>query len=473
MHKMNPVSPNIWVSEDFQALSDNGKFVWIHLLTGSHNRGVPGLFRGTRESLRAESRRAPRRHNAGFKEILARGMMEHDEAMGVIWLPKAIRWNLPASYAQVFGWLTDLVTIPPCQIVYRSRVAIVTGLFEYKNRRFAEHAWDVWHQAFGPRLPPLKLDDVLPSGDDFASDSDVLPRGTGPASDPPASLSRASNNVRARAGGRVAPASSLSLDLIPDPDLESGVSGAAGARAREGMSQDVADVIQVWLDDVCAAMEVKPKVAQAHVDRVQELLDAGVSKETLVLALRGAAEDRYVQGTKPGSPKGGKRDLLWLFRTLDGIQTFATDGAALSAPKVRTWLIPADLAAKAEETGPIAPANREGFQKLLAILANPPPLLPGVPNKVAIDDPATGVAAMVQNDVTGRAPSKGDGVLTPGQTPPPSEELIQQWVGELERLQEEDREAMLEVFLDTYKIDFPRERLSGTTAPRGASAKER
>lgn len=231
------------------------------------------------------------------------------------------------------------------------------------------------------------------------------------------------------------------------------------------MSEDVADVLGAWLDDVCANVDPKPQVAQAHADLVAGLLAGGIPKSTLLSALQGAAEDGYVQGTKPGAPKNGRRDLLWLFRSIDQIHMFATAGVEASQRKPKTWLTPADFAAKAEETAPIAPANQAGFRKLLDILANPPPLLPGVPAKVAIHDPATGVQATSGNDVPGPTPSKDDGVLDPGQTPGPSNEVVLQWATELEHLQEEEREAALQVFRDTYKVEFPREKLTGTTVP--------
>jgi len=475
MRKMKPVSPNIWNSEDFHALSANAKVVWFHLITGSHaNQGVPGLFRGTCESLRIETRMGKKAHTAAFNEIVRRGMMVRDESLGVVWLPQAVRWNLPTTHTEIRAWAEGLNHLPYCKVVDSARTKVVIVLYKYRSLGFSQQAWAVWQEVYGDRLSDVTLHEILNDGSPGkdSEESDTIEEfGDDPGSVRPgvdgsgraSSLSRASNNVRARGSGRVAPVSLSLSDSGSGSD--SGFSGAACARAHEGMSQDVADVIQLWLDDVCAAMEVKPKVAQAHVDRVQGLLDAGVPKETLVLALRGAAEDRYVQGTKPGSPKGGKRDLLWLFRTLDAIQTFATDGAALSAPKVRTWLTPADFAAKAEETAPIAPANQAGFRKLLDILANPPPLLPGMPDKAAIHDQATGVQATSGNDVPGPTTSKDDGVLDPGQTPGPSNEVVLQWATELEHLQEEEREAALQVFRDTYKVEFPREKLTGTTVP--------
>lgn len=480
MRKMKPVSPNIWNSEDFHALSSNGKVVWFHLITGSHaNQGVPGLFRGTCESLRIETRMGRKAHTAAFNEIVRRGMMVRDESLGVVWLPQAVRWNLPTTHTEIRAWAEGLNHLPYCKVVDRARTKVVIVLYKYRSLGFSEQAWAVWQEVYGDRLSGVTLDEILNDGSPGkdSEESDTIEEvgnvpgpvrpgvdGSGRAS----SLSRASNNVRARGSGRAAPVSLSLSDSGSGSD--SGFSGAACARDREGMSQDVADVIQVWLDDVCAAMEVKPKVAQAHIDRVQGLLDARVPKETLVLALRGAAEDRYVQGTKPGSPKGGKRDLLWLFRTLDAIQTFATDGAALAPPAQRTWVTPADLfAIKAAQTeSQIAPANQAGFRKLMDILAKPPPLLPGVPAKAAIHASATGVQATSGNDVPGPTPSKGETTSTLGQTPQSvvTEDVLRWWAGELERVQEEDREAMLEVFLDTYKVPFPREKLSGTTVPR-------
>lgn len=464
MRKMNQVSPSIWHSDDFHDLSPNGKLVWLHLVTGIHNQGVPGLFRGTRESLRVDARMSARWHTKGFNEILERGMMEHDAAMGVVWLPKGVRWNLPVTYTQVQGWAHDLYRLPFCKVIDRSRHTAVTDLVIYKNERFARHAWDAWGQVFGSRLSPVTFEEVLSSVDTKASDDADL----GPVQDPGpgrSSLFRASDNARALGRGRAAPVSPLALDLNPDPNPESDAGARVGEESRKAphMSDDVADVIQMWLDDVCATMPVKPTVAQAHVDRVQGLLSAGIPKDTLISALRGASDDPYVQGKKPGSPRGGRRDLLWLFRTLDAILVFATDGAAVAPKRQRTWITPADLASKADETGPIAPQNQEGMRKLAAILGNPPDLAPGVPITGLLPAVATGVATTSGNDGLGASPLKGEPVSTPGQTPVPSEALIAQLVDELQRLQEEDRETALEIFEQTYGIPFPREKLEIAT----------
>lgn len=468
MRKMKPVSPNIWNSEDFHALSPNGKVVWFHLITGSHaNQGVPGLFRGTCESLRIETRMNRKAHTAAFNEIVRRGMMVRDDSIGVIWLPQAVRWNLPLTHTEVRAWADGLNHLPFCKVVDNALTKVVMDLYRYKNRGFSEQALTVWLEVFGDRIGDVTVDSILrsngvqvPATDDVSDSSDL---GTGSALSSPGSL----KNMRVCApASRVARSSIHTLSLSPDlsPDL----SDERVARAHENpsdMSDDVSEVLEAWLDQVCASVDPKPEVAQAHADLVAGLLASGMPKTTLLSAIHGAAEDPYVQGTKPGAPKNGRRDLLWLFRSIDQIHMFATAGVEASQRKPKTWVTPADFAAKAEEAAPIAPANQAGFRKLMDILANPPPLLPGVPAKVAIHDQATGVQATSGNDVPGPTTSKDDGVLDPGQTPGPSNEVVLQWATELEHLQEEEREAALQVFRDTYKVEFPREKLTGTTVP--------
>jgi hypothetical protein len=462
---MKPVSPNIWNSEDFHSLSPNGKVVWFHLITGSHaNQGVPGLFRGTRESLRIETRMSAKAHTAAFNEVARRGMMERDEALGVIWLPQAVRWNLPASHSEIRAWAEGLNHLPYCKVVDRARTKVVMDLYKFRSLGFSSVAWAVWEEVFGDRLSPVTLDEALRTMPGYVagtSQETSRPGLVSPDVSPGSGSLSACKNARAPAGGHAVPVNPLALDLNPDLGLESdaGARDSSPTRNWPDMSDDVADVIQMWLDDVCATMPVKPTVAQAHVDRVQGLLSAGIPKDTLISALRGASDDPYVQGKKPGSPRGGRRDLLWLFRTLDAILVFATDGAAVAPKRQRTWITPADLAAKADETGPIAPQNQEGMRKLAAILGNPPGLAPGVPITGLGPVVATGVATTSGNDVLGASPLKGEPISTPGQTPIPSEALIVQLVDELQRLQEEDRETAFEIFEQTYGIPFPREKL--------------
>lgn len=471
MRKMKPVSPNIWNSEDFHALSSNGKVVWFHLITGSHaNQGVPGLFRGTCESLRVETRMTKKAHTAAFNEIIRRGMMVRDESLGVIWLPQAVRWNLPTTHTEIRAWAEGLNHLPYCKVVDSALRKVVMDVYKYKNRGFSEQVLTVWSEVFGDRLGSVSVDGILRDNNVHVYDNagiygvtDPLEdRGTGDAS---VSLGSLENMRVCAPASRVARSSIHTLSLSLSPNLSDG----RGARAREAgqsdMSEDVADVLGAWLDDVCANVDPKPQVAQAHADLVAGLLAGGIPKSTLLSALQGAAEDGYVQGTKPGAPKNGRRDLLWLFRSIDQIHMFATAGVEASQRKPKTWLTPADFAAKSEEVAPIAPANQAGFRKLMDILGNPPPLLPVMPAKAAIHDPATGVPVRSGNDVLGPTPSKDDGVLDPGQTPGPSDEVVLQWATELEHLQEEEREVALQVFRDTYKVEFPREKLTGTTVP--------
>lgn len=134
----------MWGDEKFQTLSPpapSAQVLWIYLLTGPYTTIIPGVVpAGLREICGAL--RWPYDHNSAppdywaqvpvgqlygyeqgapdgrsaMEEILESGMAKMDAHARLIWLPKAIYRNPPASSKNVVSWETSWKLLPGCRL---------------------------------------------------------------------------------------------------------------------------------------------------------------------------------------------------------------------------------------------------------------------------------------------------------------------------------------------------------------------
>ena len=133
MGRYRKVEVSTWTDEKFVTLSPmppSGQGLWIYLLTGPHTSVIPGLCRAGRASLAEALKWEQEAFDKAFREAFDKGMAKADWRAQVLWLPKAIFYNPPASPNVVKGWVAELEFIPPCDLKTEAIESIKSFLSE-------------------------------------------------------------------------------------------------------------------------------------------------------------------------------------------------------------------------------------------------------------------------------------------------------------------------------------------------------
>ena len=126
------VSTRIYSDEKFCGLSrpqPNGQSLWLYLITGRHTTSVPGLYMAGEAQLAEDMGWSLAGFRRAWAEIEAAGMGRADWKARVVWLPNAIKHNLPDNPNVVRGWFDALDEIPACALKRAAldRFAVVLG----------------------------------------------------------------------------------------------------------------------------------------------------------------------------------------------------------------------------------------------------------------------------------------------------------------------------------------------------------
>lgn len=109
--KYRKISVQIWNDKKFRQLSDDGKLVFIFVLTHPHMSAIGGM-RGTTEGLAAELKWSPKRLSEAFREATERDMVRYDEEACLMILPNFIKHNRPESPNVVVSWQKAFEEMP-------------------------------------------------------------------------------------------------------------------------------------------------------------------------------------------------------------------------------------------------------------------------------------------------------------------------------------------------------------------------
>ena len=115
MSRYRKVDVRMWNDEKFRDLSDDGKMVFIFVMTHPGMTAL-GAMRASVPGLAAELGWLPERLSEAFAEGLAKGLMEHDERASCVALPNFVKYNLPESPNVVKAWVNSLDMIPECPL---------------------------------------------------------------------------------------------------------------------------------------------------------------------------------------------------------------------------------------------------------------------------------------------------------------------------------------------------------------------
>jgi hypothetical protein len=136
MARYRKVDPRIWNDAKFRALSDDGKLVFVLLLTHPSMTAL-GAMRSTCAGLAEELGWEANRFREAFGEALDKGMADHDPDACLMSLPNFVKYNAPESPNVVKAWAAALDLLPECELKNRT-VARAGAFAKAMSHAFAE-----------------------------------------------------------------------------------------------------------------------------------------------------------------------------------------------------------------------------------------------------------------------------------------------------------------------------------------------
>lgn len=110
------VHTRIWNDKKFMSLSDDGRMVFLFLLTHPYQNGL-GAFRATIAGLAEEIGWPEERFSKGFAQPWAKGMANHDSTGPMVWLPKHLKHNKPENPNVVKSLIDSYSHLPECPLL--------------------------------------------------------------------------------------------------------------------------------------------------------------------------------------------------------------------------------------------------------------------------------------------------------------------------------------------------------------------
>jgi hypothetical protein len=136
MSRYRKIDTRMWNDAKFRALTDDGKLVFMLLLThpvmtalGALPATAPGLAHGLKWS--------EERFRKGLAELLSNHMAEADEEAGLICLPNFLRYNPPENPNVVKAWESSVDMLPECELKSLTLARAYASL-ETRPKSFAE-----------------------------------------------------------------------------------------------------------------------------------------------------------------------------------------------------------------------------------------------------------------------------------------------------------------------------------------------
>lgn len=115
MARYRTVDVRIWMDGKFMNLSDNGKLLFLYLLTSQHTTPL-GTLSITIPVLSAWLQKDSETVSKGLRELISNGMVMVDEA-GLIWVRNFLKFNPPSNPNCASGLLKFFEEMPDCGLV--------------------------------------------------------------------------------------------------------------------------------------------------------------------------------------------------------------------------------------------------------------------------------------------------------------------------------------------------------------------
>lgn len=162
MARYKKVDVRIWGDEDFRAYSDQGKTLWLYLITAPESTSVPGLFCASRLGIADALGWTMKVFDAAFAEVSKKGKVKADWKSRVVWVRNVCKYNVPESPNVIRGWAAHVDEVPECALKQEALLILasfVSDLTEAFQKAFAE----AFPKAF-PKAFPEGFPKALPKG---------------------------------------------------------------------------------------------------------------------------------------------------------------------------------------------------------------------------------------------------------------------------------------------------------------------
>jgi hypothetical protein len=113
------IEVRMWGDKKFRALSPlppSGQSLWFFLLTGPHTGPIPGLLKSGRAAMAEELGWPQEAFDKAFQEVFSLGIAKADWQARFVWIPNAIRCNLPQSPNVITSWTIPWQLMPECPL---------------------------------------------------------------------------------------------------------------------------------------------------------------------------------------------------------------------------------------------------------------------------------------------------------------------------------------------------------------------
>lgn len=176
------IDPRMWSDDKFRRLSDDGKMLFVYLVTCPHCR-IGGIYLLDKLYAMADLGWSEKRLEKAFPELTISGMALYDEENRVILLPNFLKYDKAENPNQVKAIISNLESLP-----YSLLTDKFLGLLEQLTKPFAKPFIEQFRKRF------TKPDSDSDSGTDTDTGTDTAP-GANPSSSADADLPALWNRI--------------------------------------------------------------------------------------------------------------------------------------------------------------------------------------------------------------------------------------------------------------------------------------
>ena len=127
MARYRKIDVRLWIDQRFRRLSripPCGQGLWIYLLTNPDTVSIPGLYRAGESAIAESLGWSVEALRQAFAELVSEGMVAADWNARVVWIPHAIKYNMPESPNVVLSWRSSWDEIPECPLKQQAWVSL-------------------------------------------------------------------------------------------------------------------------------------------------------------------------------------------------------------------------------------------------------------------------------------------------------------------------------------------------------------
>ena len=321
------VDPRVWNDDRFLGLSDNGRLLFLALLTGPYTQRFPGLVLGGAGTLSDLMRWGVEETVSALGELSDSGMVEVDAKHLLIRLPNAPRYQRPDNPKHLAGWVPGWLSLPESKLKYKQALEV--------KRVIESKPWgaSAWASSFGPL--------VEADGSKSAQSRDGMRNGSGnrmpyqeqeqeqeqeqfsntPPGPPPAGGAESAETVRETVAACAATEPEPSAKPAADPpqaDPPKPKPKRTPAEVHPDREAVCERLLPVWVE-TWGLDGQRYRVTNAWRQAVRLAMDEGYEEHELDAAIRGSAQHKWLRE----DPRRAK--ISWILRVTKDSRDNPTD----------------------------------------------------------------------------------------------------------------------------------------------------